>query len=642
MSWQLRGRRFTPEPVSSEPPQVTGRRRDATLIDRAAAGAAFGLLHDLELVVQRMEEEPHRLLRTGGLGTRELTLVARGLGADPAHTTFLVECASAAGLLAAGPGLALLPTSEYDRWVTLDAPIRWMLATQAWLRTDRLFSRAAERGAHALGPEAELAGIADLRATVLELAAQSGAGTVVDLDQLAAAVAWHRPRLLDGPLDAAALISATWREGAWLGLVALDAVSSFAQLPARPDQAVPAELAALFPAPVEQIIIQNDLTAVAAGPLAYAVAQDLRRLADQESRGAAGVFRFSPTSLRRAYDLGWSSGDVHEWLARHSVTPVPQPLHYLVDDVARRHGGVRIGPALSYVRLEDETQAAALLARPDAAEAGLRAIAPTVLVAAVEEEELLALLREAGHAPVVEDAYGQVRTQPAGPRIARPPMGRRTAPPTAAELAATLLAAERAHPVRRLPEPSPQHRRGGPRPTLSDPGSPPGPGPVRHRGRPADRTRTGSAGPGCRHGPGGRSGHRPGHHNSAGPHFFGLSCHTPRLDWAGAPGDDQTNDRLWRVRTRGRQPVPGAEHGWSTPDLRTSPARRPTRRSDQRPVRRAAPGGRNRRDSHDRPDQPGRPSAADRPGHGDQPPHSARYAETVSRPHAVRRGKQPR
>ena len=291
---------------------------------------------------------------------------------------------------------------------------------------------------------------------MLELAAQAGAGTVVDLDQLAAAVAWHRPRLLDGPLDAAALISATWREGAWLGLVALDAVSSFAQLPARPDQAVPAELAALFPAPVEQIIIQNDLTAVAAGPLAYAVAQDLRRLADQESRGAAGVFRFSPTSLRRAYDLGWSAGDVHEWLARHSVTPVPQPLHYLVDDVARRHGGVRIGPALSYVRLEDEAQAAALLARPDAADAGLRAIAPTVLVAAVEEEELLALLREAGHAP---GRRGRLRSgpHPAGrpadcPRRRR--RARRPASATAAELAATLLAG-RTRPSRSASAPNP-------------------------------------------------------------------------------------------------------------------------------------------------------------------------------------------
>ena len=220
---------------------------------------------------------------------------------------------------------------------------------------------------------------------------------------------------------------------------------------------MPAELAALFPAPVEQIIIQNDLTAVAAGPLAYAVAQDLRRLADQESRGAAGVFRFSPTSLRRAYDLGWSAGDVHDWLARHSVTPVPQPLHYLVDDVARRHGGVRIGPALSYVRLEDEAQAAALLARPDAADAGLRAIAPTVLVAAVEEEELLALLREAGHAP---GRRGRLRPgpYPAGrPADSPHPAGGPGAgvADRPAELAATLLAGERAHPARQRPGPSP-------------------------------------------------------------------------------------------------------------------------------------------------------------------------------------------
>ena len=40
-------------------------------------------------------------------------------------------------------------------------------------------------------------------------------------------------------------------------------------------------------------MIQADLTAVASGPLSHAVAADLRLLADQESRGAAAVFRFS-------------------------------------------------------------------------------------------------------------------------------------------------------------------------------------------------------------------------------------------------------------------------------------------------------------------------------------------------------------
>ena len=62
------------------------------------------------------------------------------------------------------------------------------------------------------------------------------------------------------------------------------------------------------------------------------------------------MFRFSADSLRGAYDAGWSSAQIFEWLSRHSTTGIPQPLAYLVDDVARRHGSVRIGTATSYVQ----------------------------------------------------------------------------------------------------------------------------------------------------------------------------------------------------------------------------------------------------------------------------------------------------
>ena len=155
-------------------------------------------------------------------------------------------------------------------------------------------------------------------------------------------------------------------------------------------------LQALFPSPVDRIVIQADLTAVAPGPPAYAVARDLRLLADQESRGGGGVFRFSAASMRRAFDAGWSAEDVHRWLAEHSSTGVPQPLQYLVDDVQRRHGSIRVGPAGSYLRVADEAQAALLLSHPAAAGFGLRQIAPGVLIAAVDESELVGLLHELG------------------------------------------------------------------------------------------------------------------------------------------------------------------------------------------------------------------------------------------------------
>ncbi len=306
VAWRLRDARLTREPVHPAPPELTGRTRNLTLVDRAAAGAAFGLLHDIELVVESIDGAPPRPLRGGGLATRDVVALARRLDTDAAHATFLVECAFAAGLLGPAPQ-GLLPTSAYDLWLADPAPGRWRLVADAWWAAPRLFARSALAGAHALGPEADLAAAADLRASVLRSAAAAGPGTVIDPTALAASLAWQLPRLVTGPVDPAKVTAWTWREATWLGLVALDAVASFAELPGRPDRPWPPDLLELFPAPVETIMIQADLTAVAAGPLSHLVAAELRLLADQESRGAAGVFRFSAGSLRRAYDRGWSA-----------------------------------------------------------------------------------------------------------------------------------------------------------------------------------------------------------------------------------------------------------------------------------------------------------------------------------------------
>ncbi len=205
----------------------------------------------------------------------------------------------------------------------------------------------------------------------------------------------------------------------------------------------------MFPPPVERIVIQADLTAVAPGPLAYAMAQDLRLFADQESRGGGGVFRFSASSMRRAFDAGWSAEEIHRWLGEHSTTGVPQPLAYLVDDVQRRHGSMRVGPAGCYLRVTDEAQAALLLRHPSASTFGLRQIAPGILVAAVDEAELVTLLHDLGQTPAIEDASGTIVSAPAAPRVSRPRPARSAPELSAAEIAEVVLAAEQAHPIRR-------------------------------------------------------------------------------------------------------------------------------------------------------------------------------------------------
>ncbi|MGA5273041.1 helicase-associated domain-containing protein [Streptomyces cellulosae] len=164
----------------------------------------------------------------------------------------------------------------------------------------------------------------------------------------------------------------------------------------------------LLPEPLDHVLLQADLTAVAPGPLERPLADMLGVLADVESKGGATVYRFTPASVRRALDAGQSAADLHAFLAAHSRTPMPQPLTYLIDDVARRHGHLRVGAASSYVRCDDDAVLNEILADKRAAGLGLRRLAPTVLAARTDPAALLEGLRAMGFAPAAESAEGDV------------------------------------------------------------------------------------------------------------------------------------------------------------------------------------------------------------------------------------------
>ena len=84
-----------------------------------------------------------------------------------------------------------------------------------------------------------------------------------------------------------------------------------------------------LPDPVDHVLLQADLTAVAPGRLEGRLAAFLRLAADVESRGGATVYRFTPGSLRRPLDAGWDAQQVLDALDGASSTGVPQPLAYL-------------------------------------------------------------------------------------------------------------------------------------------------------------------------------------------------------------------------------------------------------------------------------------------------------------------------
>lgn len=128
-----------------------------------------------------------------------------------------------------------------------------------------------------------------------------------------------------------------------LGLLAENDTEPAWSVPLR--QGAPAEsteLARLLPSEVDRIFLQNDLTAIAPGPLAPPLDVRLRTIAARESAAQASSYRFTTESVTRAFASGETAESILEFLSEISLTGIPQPLHYLVTQSAQRHGLVRV------------------------------------------------------------------------------------------------------------------------------------------------------------------------------------------------------------------------------------------------------------------------------------------------------------
>jgi hypothetical protein len=195
-----------------------------------------------------------------------------------------------------------------------------------------------------------------------------------------------------------------------VGVVGRGALSSPLRrmLAGEPDDAVIAAMAKVLPAPIDHFLVQADLTVIVPGPLERALAEQLAAVATVESAGAAMVYRITGGSVRRALDTGKTAGDLHALFTKHSKTPVPQSLTYMIDDVARRHGQLRVGIASSFVRCEDGALLAQAVAAPATESVELRLLATTVAVSHSPIADVLAALRAAGFAPAAEDSTGAI------------------------------------------------------------------------------------------------------------------------------------------------------------------------------------------------------------------------------------------
>lgn len=448
----LHGEELGPEQLVAPDPVVsTTTAADA---DAAAAGAVLDLLREFDLVLDRLGAAPVPELRSGGLGVRETRRLVKATGIDEATLGLILQLGAEAGLLDSGfpdpepedgDGPYFAPTPAADRFVELSTAARWQLLAQTWLdlrsRPGLIGSPGPDGKAYGALSDSLYSTAAPLdRRLLLELIGELPAGAGVSADSASAALVWRRPRWARRlqPRPVAALLD----EARLLGLVGRGALSSPGRALLGGDEtAVLAAMTRALPKPVDHFLVQADLTVVVPGPLKRDLAEELGVVADVESAGAAMVYRVGEATLRRALDVGRSAVSLHAFFTKHSKTPVPQGLTYLIDDVARRHGQLRIGVAASFVRCEDPGLLAQAVGVPEAEQLALRLLAPTVAVAQAPIGDVLAALRAAGFAPAAEDATGTiVDLRPRGARLPTPQRRRSYRPTVPAPTVETLHA----------------------------------------------------------------------------------------------------------------------------------------------------------------------------------------------------------
>ncbi|MFD5213048.1 helicase-associated domain-containing protein [Microbacterium sp. NPDC058345] len=283
-----------------EPDQSAPQPASAASAARAAERAftTVGFLADLLLAAR---VRPLALVATGALSAGERKRLAES-GADAGAADDLRAAAESAGLVRAVER-ELLATDAAESWLASSFAPRWERLTEA-------FRAGLPRGV------------------------RSGTGWI-PMSAWPAAHPWDPawPAHAEGLLRLARLLGLATEEGD---------EPDWAASMRRGGPADTSALDALLPTEVDRLFLQNDLTAIAPGPLQPALDNRLRAMTAHESAAQASSYRFTADSVALALVEGETADSILTFLREVSLTGVPQPLEYLITQTAARHGLVRV------------------------------------------------------------------------------------------------------------------------------------------------------------------------------------------------------------------------------------------------------------------------------------------------------------
>lgn len=368
-------------------------------VDHAAAEHAFSATTAIAELLFELERAPARLLAKGDIGIPETRRLAEIMAVDDLAATTLIDAAERAGLVEREHS-QLRAASGHEVWLAGSASARWRELVAGWARA--------------------------LPSTILEQLTEHT--QVRSVTVLRDWLGWLYPgggQTLSDQLDA------RLAEALQLGITANGALSSAGAAMLRGEHTKAAELlAAQLPAPVREIYLQHDLTMVAPGPLDADIDLRLRGMAEVDGRALASRFRLSDASVDAAITGGETGESILEFLSGISKTPIPQPIVYLVQQIAQRHGRLRVGTvsadgstvggsttgdvggdlAVSYIRTEDSSLLGAVMVDSRLSVLGLTARSVNEVVSRRDRDQVYWALVSARYPAAAEDASGKVVT----------------------------------------------------------------------------------------------------------------------------------------------------------------------------------------------------------------------------------------
>jgi hypothetical protein len=415
----LRGGKIHKERFIKQP-TLSGSKRIESQVNLAAIANVSTVLRWVEELLNFWADEPADALRAGGLGVRDLKIVSTHLGVDESCTAFVAELAYLASLISIDADDRILPSNKFDIWLMQTPADRWQMLASQWLITSRvsgLVGRAEAKNVAALGPELDRVNAARVRALTLQILGENK-GLAPEWNSFKEVLSWRAPVRRNSSLQDE-LAEWTLREAEWLGITGQGALSKFGAQFLNGD-----DLSSInedLPKTVDHILLQSDNTAIAPGPLEHEISQALAMMAEIESRGGATVYRFTESTIRRALDHGKTGDEIKTFLVKTSKTPMPQPLEYLIADVAKKHGKLRVGNTSSFVRCEDTALISQIMNDKKLEILALRRIAPEVVICDMDATDAMRVLRECGYLPAGESANGLILTGPKSNRALTKP-----------------------------------------------------------------------------------------------------------------------------------------------------------------------------------------------------------------------------